>query len=284
MFLRWLDGRDRDRATCDQADIDLWHVEGNEHDRKSVRAFLLWSQNTNLSRRFRLPAAQIRGRPRGGPGPGGGSVRRGHGNTSTARTIRPSAARGSGSRTSASRSRPVSTRPRLTASYNATCPRRCSGASDKPTRVLTGPSAHSTASASSNNASARRVRQACSLRRKCDSSANASPCSATRGTLDSTAFAPIPRSFLVEAQDQAKAAHTTGINENPDRPRHLLLRSDPEVKRQVEGLSSKLLGRRRGPGRGCASPRAIRAGQPGAHLLDWPRGPRTPSRLRARAP
>lgn len=282
MFLRWLDGRDRDRATCDQADIDLWHVEGNEHDRKSVRAFLLWSQNTNLSRRFRLPAAQIRGRPRGGPGPCGGSVLRDHGDTSTARTIRPSAARGSASRTSASRSRPVSIRPRLTASYNA--PRRCSGASDKPTRVLTGPSAHSTASASSNNAPAGRVRQACSSRRKCDSSANASPCSATRGTLDSTAFAPIPRAFLVEAQDQAKAAHTTGINENPDRPRYLLLRSDPEVKRQVEGLSSKLLGRRRGtwswmrlsPGNSCGTNRR--------HLLDWPRGPRTPSRLRARAP
>ncbi|WTX00978.1 hypothetical protein OG216_46995 (plasmid) [Streptomycetaceae bacterium NBC_01309] len=39
--------------------IDLWHAEHNEHDRKSVRAFLLWSQSTKISRRFRLPAAQI---------------------------------------------------------------------------------------------------------------------------------------------------------------------------------------------------------------------------------
>ena len=83
---------------------------------------------------------------------------RSHGLTSAASTIRPSAERGSGSPATVRRSRAISTRPWLTASYTAPCPRRCSGASDRPARVRTGPSAHSTASASSNSSSARAVR------------------------------------------------------------------------------------------------------------------------------
>jgi hypothetical protein len=45
-------------------------------------------------------------------------------------------------------------RPAASASYNPPCPRRNSAHSDSATSELTGPSAHSTASASSNNASA----------------------------------------------------------------------------------------------------------------------------------
>jgi hypothetical protein len=41
-------------------------------------------------------------------------------------------------------------RPWFTASYSAPCPRRCSGANDKPTNERTGPSVHSSASVSSN--------------------------------------------------------------------------------------------------------------------------------------
>jgi hypothetical protein len=78
--------------------------------------------------------------------------------TSTANMIRPSAPRGSASPVSAARSRPMSTRPALTASYNAPCPRRCSAVNDSPTMLVTGPSAHNSASVSSNNTSARRLR------------------------------------------------------------------------------------------------------------------------------
>ena len=57
------------------------------------------------------------------------------------------------------RSRATSTRPQFTASYSAPCPRRCPGASDSPASTRTGPSAHSTASASSNSSSTRAVKQ-----------------------------------------------------------------------------------------------------------------------------
>jgi NADPH:quinone reductase-like Zn-dependent oxidoreductase len=78
---------------------------------------------------------------------------------SAASTSRPSAALGSGTAARASRSRAMSTRPAARASYSPPCPRRCSPTSDSSTSERTGPSAHSTASASSNRASERLVRQ-----------------------------------------------------------------------------------------------------------------------------
>ena len=79
--------------------------------------------------------------------------------TSAASRIRPSGQAGSGTAPTARRSRRTSTRPAFSASYTAPCPRRCPGTSDSPASTRTGPSAHSTASASSNSSSARAVRQ-----------------------------------------------------------------------------------------------------------------------------
>jgi hypothetical protein len=59
-FLAWLDDHDRTLATCRQADIDLWHVEHTEHDRNTVRPFLLWCQTAKLTGRFRLPSPPTR--------------------------------------------------------------------------------------------------------------------------------------------------------------------------------------------------------------------------------
>lgn len=117
--------------------------------------------------------------------PAGAGVRscRSHGPTSTARTIRPSAARGSGSRTSVSRSRPVSIRPWLSASWRALGPRRCTGASESPTSVLTGPAAQSSTSANSNNASPRRVKQARNSSRRKESSLRRAARMGSTGTI-----------------------------------------------------------------------------------------------------
>ncbi|MFJ9034608.1 hypothetical protein ACIRQP_40450 [Streptomyces sp. NPDC102274] len=46
-------------SNCRQGDIDLWHVEHTNHDRSTVRPFLLWCATTKLTRRFTLPAATI---------------------------------------------------------------------------------------------------------------------------------------------------------------------------------------------------------------------------------
>lgn len=58
--------------------------------------------------------------------------------TSVARTSRPPGHRGSGSPVRTPRSRSTSIQPWFSASYNAPCPRRCSGGNDNPTRVRTG--------------------------------------------------------------------------------------------------------------------------------------------------
>ena len=58
--------------------------------------------------------------------------------TSTASRIRPSGQAGSGGHASDHRSRATSTRPALTASYTAPCPRRCSGSSDSSASMRTG--------------------------------------------------------------------------------------------------------------------------------------------------
>ena len=88
-----------------------------------------------------------------------GASGRSHGLTSTASTIRPPTV-GSGSDATVRRSRCGSTRPALSASYMAPCPRRCSASRVSSTSEVTGPSAHNTASVSSNNASDRAVNEA----------------------------------------------------------------------------------------------------------------------------
>jgi hypothetical protein len=59
-LLQWLDQHHLTLSTCRQADIDAWHVEHNEHDRNTVRAFLRWCMANKLTRTFRLPTAVIR--------------------------------------------------------------------------------------------------------------------------------------------------------------------------------------------------------------------------------
>ena len=59
-LLQWLSEHGVTLSTCRQADIDAWHVEHNEHDRNTVRAFLRWCMANELTGRFRLPAAVIR--------------------------------------------------------------------------------------------------------------------------------------------------------------------------------------------------------------------------------
>src|SRR5262249_52825554 len=125
-----------------------------------------------------------------------GASGRSHGLTSTPIMIRPPAARGTGRPASDRRNRATSTRPLATASYNAPCPRRCSAASDNSTSDLTGPSAHSTASPSSNNASARRDRHRYSSSRKPVSTSSSPPVTASV-TLLITALGCDPV-FLVE--------------------------------------------------------------------------------------
>ncbi|MEU0588740.1 hypothetical protein [Streptomyces sp. NPDC006132] len=59
-FLGWLAEHGLTLPTCRQTDIDAWHVEHTEHGRNTIRPFLLWCMASNLTRRFRLPAAVIR--------------------------------------------------------------------------------------------------------------------------------------------------------------------------------------------------------------------------------
>src|ERR1019366_631542 len=134
--------------------------------------------------------------------------------TSTASISRPSAARGNGSPASDRRSRAMLIPPWFTASYSAPWPRRCSRASDSPASVFTGPSAHSTASASSDSSSARAVRQAWKSTRNRDSTASG-PAPASSGKLSITAFAG-DHCPLARTHDHAEAVLTH--RDTPDRP------------------------------------------------------------------
>lgn len=111
--------------------------------------------------------------------------------TSTARSRRPSAARGIGRPASTCRNRGTSTFPWFSASYIAPCPRRCSATSVRSTGEVTGPSAHSNASTRSNSSSPRAVRQANSSSRKRDACSNASPGPASGSRLTFTASVSI---------------------------------------------------------------------------------------------
>ena len=102
--------------------------------------------------------------------------------TSTASRIRPSRHCGSGSPATAVRSRANSTSPAPSASYRAPWPRRNSGASDSRARSVTRPGEHSTASASSDSASARRVKHAWTAARNPASSPAPPPAGASSWT------------------------------------------------------------------------------------------------------
>ncbi len=134
---------------------------------------------------------------------------------------RPSAARGKASPASDRRSRPISIRPWFTASYGAPWPRRCSGAGDSPARSLSGQSAHSTASASSDSSSARAVRQAWKSTRNRDSTARDSTSAACSSKLSITAFAAIMGS-LASTHDHADAVLTR--RDTPDKSVKPLIR------------------------------------------------------------
>jgi hypothetical protein len=58
LFLGWLADRGLGLAGCRQSDVDAWHAEHKQHDRKTVRGFLLWCRENRLTRRFTLPSAQ----------------------------------------------------------------------------------------------------------------------------------------------------------------------------------------------------------------------------------
>ncbi len=120
--------------------------------------------------------------------------------------VRPAVCAGPcGSPAGTCRNRRTSTFPQLSASYIAPCPRRCSAVNVRSTGVVTGPSAHSNASVSSNSMSPRAVRQSKESSRQCDATANAS----RRTPSCSRLIPPRPSSWssasLVGAQDQTKA-------------------------------------------------------------------------------
>jgi hypothetical protein len=57
-FLRWLSERGLTLRDCQQADIDAWHAENNQHARHVTRAFLQWCMTSGLTGRFELPASE----------------------------------------------------------------------------------------------------------------------------------------------------------------------------------------------------------------------------------
>src|SRR5215469_16591547 len=186
--------------------------------------------------------------------------------TSTASISRPSAARGNGRVASDRRSRAISTRPWLTASDSAPCPRWCSAASDKAARHLTGPAAHSTASASSHSSSARAVRHPRNSRRNPASTATG-PAPASSGKLSITAFAG-DHASLARTHDHAKAVFT-----HPTRREHLAEGARnaqvtaEQVKEQAKSLQYARCAARRPPHgrarRACVKALARWRGPPG---------------------
>jgi integrase len=57
-FFGWLADRGLGLADCRQADIDAWHAEHKQHDRVTLRAFLLWCMESRLVQPLTLPTAR----------------------------------------------------------------------------------------------------------------------------------------------------------------------------------------------------------------------------------
>ncbi|OXM54470.1 hypothetical protein [Amycolatopsis alba] len=58
-FLTWLADHERTLELCNQAGIDDWHASHSEHERRSLRGFLIWGMTSKLLRPLRLPAQLI---------------------------------------------------------------------------------------------------------------------------------------------------------------------------------------------------------------------------------
>jgi hypothetical protein len=54
-FLGWLGQRDHALAEATQADLDAWHATHNDHQRRTLRAFLRWAMATGQLPRLELP-------------------------------------------------------------------------------------------------------------------------------------------------------------------------------------------------------------------------------------
>ncbi|HEX9354797.1 MAG TPA: hypothetical protein VF933_13405 [Streptosporangiaceae bacterium] len=59
VFLAWLDEHGQELGRCRQADADLWHATHSEHQRRVVRAFLIWAMADKHMPRLQLPAQQV---------------------------------------------------------------------------------------------------------------------------------------------------------------------------------------------------------------------------------
>lgn len=59
-FLGWLQERDHCLAEATQADLDDWHATHNDHQRRTLRAFLGWAMRTGHLPRLALPPIPVR--------------------------------------------------------------------------------------------------------------------------------------------------------------------------------------------------------------------------------
>jgi hypothetical protein len=198
--------------------------------------------------------------PAAGPA-AAGTGRSGHPGAATARSRRPAqpARRTSvapARRPAAYAAGPTSTAPWLSASYSAPCPRRCSGTRHSPTNDRTGPSAHSSASVSSNSSSARRFKHPYSSPRNLRSRSTPSAASASAGRVWPTPAGQVKtvhhghrRSLEARnSEDHAVAALRPAPN--------------PSMQlRRARRLSGKLSPASPGPGIGRRSPRWRRPGR-----------------------
>jgi hypothetical protein len=59
-FLDWLQQRDHTLAQATQADLDAWHATHNDHQRRTLRAFLRWAMRAGHLPRLKLPPLPVR--------------------------------------------------------------------------------------------------------------------------------------------------------------------------------------------------------------------------------
>ena len=59
-FLGWLQQRDHTLAQATQADLDAWHATHNDHQRRTLRAFLRWAMRAGHLPRLTLPPLPVR--------------------------------------------------------------------------------------------------------------------------------------------------------------------------------------------------------------------------------
>jgi hypothetical protein len=59
-FLGWLQARDHTLAQATQADLDAWHATHNDHQRRTLRAFLRWAMRAGHLPRLALAPLPVR--------------------------------------------------------------------------------------------------------------------------------------------------------------------------------------------------------------------------------